>query len=103
LHHLKLTNVLIFYSSLKFAKDHVKGRRSHSALVLRAQEILHEKKVPSEDSFSYLAKVASASSSKQVKKAKIRASISLRAEEFDPRSNIRGRRFRSKAGLEVKV
>lgn len=42
--------------------------------------------------------MASASSSKHVKKAKIRASISLRAEEFDPRSNIRGRRFRSKTG-----
>jgi hypothetical protein len=76
--------------------DHIKGRKSHVALIMRAQKILRERGV-SEDVFhSKLAMVAKSSSSRHVEKAKLKAKMSLQAEKVHSRSCVRGRRSRSR-------
>jgi hypothetical protein len=74
--------------------DHMKGRNSHAALILRAQEILRERDVSDDEFHSKLAKVVISSSSRHVEKAKLKAKMSLRAENVDPGSYVRGRKSR---------
>lgn len=78
----------------KTAYQHIKGRKAHVALVLKAQDILREGNVSDDMALSKLAKVASTSSSKHVTKAKIRAEMNLQADEVDHGSNVRRRKSR---------
>lgn len=67
----------------ELVQGNVNGRRSHKAVITRAQDILRKKAVSSEVAMIKLAKVARVSSSKQVNKAVCRAGMSLQAEGVD--------------------
>jgi hypothetical protein len=76
----------------KARQDYVDERKSHSALVLRAQKLLREKRTDSEEVAAImLAKAASISSLKSVKKGTLRAAMSLKAEKLDTEVNGRSR------------
>lgn len=73
---------------------HLKGRKTHTQIVLDAQRTLEESNVSDEVAFLKLAKVAAASSSKHVEEAKIRAQMSLQADQMYPICNVRSRKTR---------